>query len=57
MTLPNQRRGMENHQSSALLASIGGEPLANSGFETETPVLEDELTFETAADDQEGEDQ
>lgn len=47
---------MDNHQSSAL-ATIGGEPLEGSGFEAERPAFEEEVTFQTPAQDQEVEDQ
>ena len=40
---------MEKQQQSELLASIGGEPLEGSGFESETPVLEQELPREAPA--------
>jgi hypothetical protein len=46
---------MDNHQTSAL-AAIGGEPLEDSGFEAETPALEEEVRFETPSQDQEAED-
>ena len=39
---------MENQQSSSF-ASIGGDPLEGSGFEAETPVLENPST-ETPAE-------
>lgn len=48
---------MENQQQSNLLESIGGEPLEGSGFEAETSVLEDELTFGALSEQQEAEDQ
>lgn len=43
---------MENQQST-LLASIGGEALAGSGFETEVPVTEDEFQIDALAQGQE----
>ena len=45
---------MENQQI-VLLASIGGEPLAGSGFETEMPIIEeDESQLELFTEDQKG---
>ena len=48
---------MENQQI-VLLASIGGEPLAGSGFETEIPIIEqDESQLELFTEDQKEGDQ
>jgi hypothetical protein len=48
---------MEDRQS-VLLASIGGEPLAGSGFETEIPIIEeDESQLELFTEDQKEGDQ
>ena len=46
---------MDNHQAS-VLAAIGGEPLDGSGFEAEKPAFEEEVRFETPAQDREAED-
>lgn len=47
---------MENQQQSKILAGIGGDPLEGSGFEAERPAFEEEVMFETPAEDQEVED-
>ena len=47
---------MENQQSMSL-ASIGGEPLVGSGFETELPSTEDGFQFESLTEDQQEGDQ
>ena len=44
---------MENQQNK-LLASIGGEALAGSGFETEIPITEDEYQIDALVQEQEG---
>jgi hypothetical protein len=38
---------MENQQQSDLLANIGGEELAGSGFEMEAPTRLDEVTLDS----------
>jgi len=38
---------MESQQKSELLANIGGEELAGSGFEMESPTRLDEVTLES----------
>jgi hypothetical protein len=38
---------MENQQQSDLLANIGGEELAGSGFEMEVPTRLDEVALES----------
>lgn len=48
---------MEKQQSDDLLENIGGESLAGSGFEVETPVSENELAIGGVSDRQEAEDQ
>lgn len=44
---------MESQQSTSL-ASIGGEALAGSGFETEIPVSEDEIQIDSRTQEREG---
>ena len=41
---------MENQQQSELLANIGGEELAGSGFEMEVPTRLDEITLESPSE-------
>jgi hypothetical protein len=41
---------MENQQQSDLLANIGGEELAGSGFEMEVPTRLDEITLESPSE-------
>ncbi|HEX4167503.1 MAG TPA: hypothetical protein VHZ55_18715 [Bryobacteraceae bacterium] len=47
---------MDSQESSTLVADIGGEPLDGSGFEAEKPAFEEEIRFETPAQDLEVED-
>jgi len=42
---------MENQQQSELLANIGGEDLAGSGFEMEVPTRLDEVTLESPTEE------
>ncbi len=42
---------MENQQQSDLLANIGGEDLAGSGFEMEVPTRLDEVTLESPTEE------
>ena len=45
---------MDSKQRAAL-DSIGGEPLKESGFESEMPVLQEEFAFTAPAEQKEGE--
>ncbi|MGH9343215.1 MAG: hypothetical protein ACRD19_05580 [Terriglobia bacterium] len=45
---------MDNQQPDAL-ETVGGEPLEGSGFEAETPVLQEEFAFTASAEQKEGE--
>ena len=42
---------MENQQQSELLANIGGEDLAGSGFEMEVPTRLDEVTLKSPTEE------
>ncbi|HEX7361927.1 MAG TPA: hypothetical protein VF283_15665 [Bryobacteraceae bacterium] len=42
-------------QQRAALDTIGAEPLEDSGFESETPVLQEEFAFTAPAEQKEGE--
>jgi len=41
---------VENQQQAELLANIGGEDLAGSGFEMEVPTRLDDVTLESPAE-------
>jgi hypothetical protein len=48
---------MENHQQIDVPASIGGEPLAGSGFEADEPIVDDEVAIENLPEEPEVEKQ